>query len=99
MANLITYHPAKSHFIHRSRRNRAYRWDYNTRGDNADHQNDDHDDMNDDDNGQTKAMDQPKADYWAGYYDFLINEGSYKFWAVFQVILNLNHLICFPSIT
>ncbi|XP_039311585.1 uncharacterized protein LOC120359141 [Solenopsis invicta] len=72
----------------RSRRSRAYRWDYNTRGDNADHQNDDHEDhedMNDDENGQTKAMDEPKADYWAGYYDFLINEGSYKFWAVFQL--------------
>lgn len=33
----------------------------------------------------TKAMTQPKAEYWGGYYDFLINEGSYKFWAVFQV--------------
>ncbi|XP_011872918.1 PREDICTED: uncharacterized protein LOC105564823 [Vollenhovia emeryi] len=69
----------------RSRRSRAYRWDYN-RGDNADHENDDHDeDMNGDENDQTKAMDEPKADYWAGYYDFLINEGSYKFWAVFQL--------------
>lgn len=27
-----------------------------------------------------------KNDPWQGYYDFLINEGSYKFWAVFQVI-------------
>lgn len=26
-----------------------------------------------------------KQDPWAGYYDFLINEGSFKFWAVFQV--------------
>ncbi|XP_028050500.2 uncharacterized protein LOC105840554 [Monomorium pharaonis] len=70
----------------KSRRNRAYRWDYGTKGDNDDHHNDDHDeDMNDDENDQTKAMDQPKADYWAGYYDFLINEGSYKFWAVFQL--------------
>ncbi|XP_043461339.1 uncharacterized protein LOC122497958 [Leptopilina heterotoma] len=33
----------------------------------------------------TKAMTQPKAEYWNGYYDFLINEGSYKFWAVFQL--------------
>lgn len=43
--------------------------------------------MMDDENGHTKAMGQPKVDYWAGYYDFLINEGSYKFWAVFQVTL------------
>ncbi|XP_058803688.1 uncharacterized protein LOC131671342 [Phymastichus coffea] len=35
---------------------------------------------------ETKAMSQPKVvDYWNGYYDFLINEGSYKFWAVFQL--------------
>ncbi|XP_014208049.1 uncharacterized protein LOC106639116 [Copidosoma floridanum] len=33
----------------------------------------------------TKAMVEPKVDYWGGYYDFLINEGSYKFWAVFQL--------------
>lgn len=33
-----------------------------------------------------KAMAEPKGgDYFGGYYDFLINEGSYKFWAVFQV--------------
>ncbi|XP_017881924.1 uncharacterized protein LOC108626034 [Ceratina calcarata] len=32
-----------------------------------------------------KAMGQAKVDYWGGYYDFLINEGSYKFWAVFQL--------------
>ncbi|XP_018395824.1 PREDICTED: uncharacterized protein LOC108774257 [Cyphomyrmex costatus] len=70
----------------RSRRNRAHRWDYNTRGDNTDHQTHDHDeDINDDEHDQTKAMDRPKTDYWVGYYDFLINEGSYKFWAVFQL--------------
>ncbi|XP_071564265.1 uncharacterized protein [Temnothorax nylanderi] len=68
----------------RNRRNRAYRWDYN-RGDYADHHDDHDEDMNDEENGQTKAMDQPKTDYWAGYYDFLINEGSFKFWAVFQL--------------
>lgn len=26
-----------------------------------------------------------KDDPWNGYYDFIINEGSYKFWAAFQV--------------
>lgn len=51
--------------------------------------------MHDDENDQMKAMDQPKADYWAGYYDFLINEGSYKFWAVFQVVLGINRLTFF----
>lgn len=25
------------------------------------------------------------SDPWASYYDFIINEGSFKFWAVFQV--------------
>ncbi|XP_011496590.1 PREDICTED: uncharacterized protein LOC105361178 [Ceratosolen solmsi marchali] len=38
-----------------------------------------------DDIGDIKAMSQPKNDYWGGYYDFLINEGSYKFWAIFQL--------------
>lgn len=50
--------------------------------------------MNDNENDQ-KAMSQPKTDYWAGYYDFLINEGSYKFWAVFQVSLELTTWFCF----
>lgn len=53
-----------------------------------DYYSDDHHDyhhMDHEDPGDTKAMTQPKADYWAGYYDFLINEGSYKFWAVFEV--------------
>lgn len=76
------------------RRGRAYRRGYN-RGDNGDHQDDQHDQHDhyedvvedeENDHGHTKAMVQPKTDYWAGYYDFLINEGSYKFWAVFQVI-------------
>ncbi|XP_017781079.1 PREDICTED: uncharacterized protein LOC108565918 [Nicrophorus vespilloides] len=26
-----------------------------------------------------------KSDPWAGYYDFIINEGSFKFWAAFQL--------------
>lgn len=76
------------------RRGRAYRRGYNARGDNKDYHDDqqDHYDDNMDDHADdesdhvhTKAMSQPKVDYWAGYYDFLINEGSYKFWAVFQV--------------
>lgn len=25
------------------------------------------------------------TDPWASYYDFIINEGSFKFWSVFQV--------------
>lgn len=27
-----------------------------------------------------------KEDPWVGYYDFAINEGSFKFWAAFQVL-------------
>ncbi|XP_029156893.1 uncharacterized protein LOC114929495 [Nylanderia fulva] len=73
------------------RQSKAYRSkDYSTRGDNTDYQDhysDDtmnHDDEND--HSDMKAISQPKVvDYWAGYYDFLINEGSYKFWAVFQL--------------
>lgn len=30
-------------------------------------------------------VEKPKAKPWLGYYDFLISEGSYKFWIVFQV--------------
>ena len=26
-----------------------------------------------------------KTDPWQSYYDFIITEGSFKFWAVFQV--------------
>lgn len=62
---------------------RAYR-----RGNNEDHDYDDHHDdhsMGNDEQKDMKAMSEPKVDYWGGYYDFLINEGSYKFWAVFQV--------------
>lgn len=46
----------------------------------------------DDDEGdvldsESRALGIPIRDeYVGGYYDFLINEGSYKFWAVFQVI-------------
>lgn len=43
---------------------------------------------------KVEPVEEPKAvktDPWAGYYDFLINEGSFKFWAVFQVIFNHFH--------
>lgn len=43
---------------------------------------DHHDDHHHDEMEEQKAV---KQDPWAGYYDFLINEGSFKFWAVFQV--------------
>ncbi|XP_046737705.1 uncharacterized protein LOC124406355 [Diprion similis] len=51
---------------------------------------DDHDDVMDyhdahEVHHEEKAMVEGKEDYWGGYYDFLINEGSYKFWAVFQL--------------
>ena len=53
-----------------------------------DDDDDDHDDDHDmDDMGESRAMTEAKGDNWGGYYDFLINEGSYKFWAVFQVRL------------
>ncbi|XP_043494750.1 uncharacterized protein LOC122519408 [Polistes fuscatus] len=79
-----------------SRRSRYYRRGYNKKpdedvpdymndqDDNDDHRHD-HDQDENDDHGDMKAISQPKVDYWAGYYDFLINEGSYKFWAVFQL--------------
>lgn len=77
-----------------SRWYRGYDAEENERGDHHDEDghDDDHDDDDDDDHdmddmGDSKAMVQPKADVWGGYYDFLINEGSYKFWAVFQVRL------------
>lgn len=44
--------------------------------DNGDHDHDHHEMQ------EQKAV---KQDPWAGYYDFIINEGSFKFWAVFQV--------------
>lgn len=60
---------------------------------------DDHDDHHDDhmkDEEQAmKAMGNAKSDYWGGYYDFLINEGSYKFWAVFQVSFDQFLLDCY----
>ncbi|XP_072758247.1 uncharacterized protein [Anoplolepis gracilipes] len=73
------------------RQSKAYRQDYNTdRGENTyygDHNDDDtmNDDNDENEHNHMKAISQPKVDYWAGYYDFLINEGSYKFWAVFQL--------------
>lgn len=45
---------------------------------------DDHDPHDHDhDMPEQKAV---KDDPWSGYYDFIINEGSFKFWAAFQVI-------------
>lgn len=36
-----------------------------------------------------KPMKQGRYDDpWAGYYDWIINEGSFKFWSVFQVSVN-----------
>lgn len=49
---------------------------------------DDHHDDHMDEEHAMKAIGTAKVDYWGGYYDFLINEGSYKFWAVFQVSFN-----------
>lgn len=42
----------------------------------------DHDHDHDHDMQEQKAV---KEDPWASYYDFIINEGSFKFWAAFQV--------------
>ena len=36
------------------------------------------------DNGEMRGL-GVNNEYLGSYYDFLINEGSYKFWAVFQV--------------
>ncbi|KAL1492394.1 hypothetical protein ABEB36_010646 [Hypothenemus hampei] len=47
-----------------------------------------HDDHHHDE-PKTEMKEKPKAaldDPWEGYYDFLINEGSFKFWAVFQLV-------------
>lgn len=59
---------------------------------------DNHDDHHDDDDHHAMKEEEPdmksmraKVDYWSGYYDFLINEGSYKFWAVFQVSFDEFH--------
>lgn len=80
------------------RRSRYYRRGYNKKpeddvldymdvqDDHDDHRHDEEEEeKEEDDHGDMKAISQPKVDYWPGYYDFLINEGSYKFWAVFQV--------------
>ncbi|CAH0562092.1 unnamed protein product [Brassicogethes aeneus] len=37
----------------------------------------------DHDKPEQKAV---KEDPWSSYYDFIINEGSFKFWAVFQLV-------------
>ncbi|XP_012278590.1 uncharacterized protein LOC105698699 [Orussus abietinus] len=50
-----------------------------------DREAEDGDDYEEDGDGAARALAGPKSDHWNGYYDFLINEGSYKFWAVFQL--------------
>ncbi|XP_074110331.1 uncharacterized protein LOC141534702 [Cotesia typhae] len=45
----------------------------------------DMDQMDVDGDMDSKSLAESKGEYWGGYYDFLINEGSYKFWAVFQL--------------
>ncbi|XP_015438370.1 PREDICTED: uncharacterized protein LOC107193440 [Dufourea novaeangliae] len=65
---------------------RAYRRGYQDDDYGDDHHDDHHDhEIIKEENKEMKAMSEPKVDYWGGYYDFLINEGSYKFWAVFQL--------------
>ncbi|CAB0038378.1 unnamed protein product [Trichogramma brassicae] len=49
-----------------------------------------HDNVHQDDGeaavDNSKAVVSPRVvDHWNSYYDFLINEGSYKFWAIFQL--------------
>ncbi|XP_063979943.1 uncharacterized protein LOC135163967 [Diachasmimorpha longicaudata] len=61
------------------RSSRAYRRGHDI---DDDHDHDGHADQ-DDEMEDSKSM--AKSEYWGGYYDFLINEGSYKFWAVFQL--------------
>ncbi|KAF7998296.1 hypothetical protein HCN44_009694 [Aphidius gifuensis] len=63
------------------RSSRAYRREED---DEEDDEKDDHDDK-DMKNDTTESKSVGKNDNWGGYYDFLINEGSYKFWAVFQI--------------
>ncbi|XP_008544884.1 uncharacterized protein LOC103569378 [Microplitis demolitor] len=68
------------------RQSRVYRRGYDHDHDDDDHDNQedmDHMDVNDD--MDSKSLAESKGEYWGGYYDFLINEGSYKFWAVFQL--------------
>ncbi|CAG9759650.1 unnamed protein product [Ceutorhynchus assimilis] len=48
-----------------------------------------HDDHHDHHYTTPKPKEEPKAavdDPWEGYYDFIINEGSFKFWAAFQLV-------------
>uniref|UniRef100_A0A0C9RJE1 Rex protein n=1 Tax=Fopius arisanus TaxID=64838 RepID=A0A0C9RJE1_9HYME len=64
------------------RLSRAYRRGHDVDG------HDDHDDDHDHSEENDEMQDSKsiaKSEYWGGYYDFLINEGSYKFWAVFQL--------------
>lgn len=77
------------YFKHRD--GRAYYSDYNDSG----RRGDDHDqDMPmDQDQDNDDMKEESRVDYWNGYYDFLINEGSYKFWAVFQVLWNISFLV------
>lgn len=49
---------------------------------------DDHDHDHDHETTTTTAKPMKQGRYtdpWAGYYDWIINEGSFKFWSVFQV--------------
>ncbi|KAI4502707.1 hypothetical protein M0802_001751 [Mischocyttarus mexicanus] len=97
LKGLVTVRGCNLFFFVSSRRSRYYRRGYNKKpeeeddvpdymNDHDDHDDDDHHDQDEnDDHGDMKAISQTKVDYWAGYYDFLINEGSYKFWAVFQL--------------
>lgn len=71
-----------------------YDWNVESRG------------MKDYDHIDMKEMPEQKAiknDPWTGYYDFIINEGSFKFWAAFQVynrfiVKGIDFkLICFSS--
>lgn len=52
----------------------------------------DHEDIHHEDLHHEEPTEPPKeeekavkTDNWANYYDFIINEGSFKFWAAFQV--------------
>lgn len=52
-----------------------------------DHEDIHHDEMpHDEPKAEVKEEEKAvKTDNWANYYDFIINEGSFKFWAAFQV--------------
>ncbi|KRT80128.1 hypothetical protein AMK59_6513 [Oryctes borbonicus] len=48
----------------------------------------DHEDFHHDETTTAAPKEEEKAvktDNWANYYDFIINEGSFKFWAAFQL--------------